>query len=89
MFGDDYDKEIEKIKAYRDSYVAHLDHPKTMNYPLTELMLKTVSYLYDSLKNDSHTKLCLGSIYDSADNFYQRMINDYNQEVELRLRCDQ
>lgn len=89
MSSDEYDIEIDKIKAYRDKYVAHLDHPKTMNYPLTEFMLKTVSYLYDSLKNDSSTKLCLGSIYDSADNFYKRMMNEYNQEIELRLESDQ
>ena len=86
MKEEDFDCELLKIKSYRDRYVAHLDEPKSMNYPLTEVMLKSTFFLYDSLKNCASTKIHLGPIYDSAEQYYLRLMNEYNQEIELRLK---
>lgn len=85
MSEEDYEVELAKIKDYRDKYVAHLDNPKSMNYPLTEFMLVSASHLYDSIKNSEQTKTHVGTIYDSANAYYLRMMNDYNKEIEVRL----
>ena len=85
MSEEHYEVELAKIKEYRDKYVAHLDNPRAMNYPLTDFMLKSASYLYDFIRSNEKTKIHVGTIYDSAIAYYRRMMNDYNQEIELRL----
>lgn len=82
---ENYEVELNKIKEYRDKYVAHLDNPILINYPSTEFMLNSASYLYDSIRCNAHTKVHIGTIYDSASTYYKRMMNDYNHEIELRL----
>ncbi len=82
---DAYDFELHKIRSYRNSYVAHLDEPKSMTYPLTEFMLKSSEFLYDSIKTSEHTKRSIGAVYESANTYYLRLMNEYNNEIEFRL----
>ena len=79
-----FHKELSKIKKYRDRYVAHLDDPIPTNYPLTEIMLTSASYLYDALRYDPTTKNYLIGVYDSSAQFYERKFIEYSEEIRLR-----
>ncbi len=85
MTEEEYDFELMKLKEYRDKYATHLDDPKSMNYPLTEIMLRSASFLYDCIKNNAETKIHIIGVYDSAQNYYSRLINLYEHEIQLRL----
>lgn len=81
-----YEAELIKIKAYRDKVAAHLDDPTPMNYPLTEIMLQSASFLYDQITQSESTKILIGPIYDSASDLYDRLVLEYEQEIILRLK---
>lgn len=82
---EEYEMELKNVKDYRNKYVAHLDSPTPMSYPLTEFMLISSSYLYNYIRTDSMTKIHIGTIYESAHDHYMRMMSDYNEEIKLRL----
>lgn len=80
-----YEIELLKIKDYRDKYVAHLDNPISMNYPLTEFMLKSASFLYDFIKENEVMRTYIIGSYNFASDYYQLLTDEYSQEIELRL----
>ena len=51
-----FQNELKLISDYRNKYVAHLDDPIQMNYPHTNFMCESASFLHYSLKNDVKTK---------------------------------
>jgi hypothetical protein len=54
-----------------------------MNYPYTMFMLQSVSFLHDSLKNDSKTKRFFVGYYDTAESLYARRVEAAIDEVRF------
>lgn len=86
MTEESYENNLLQIKSYRDKVAAHLDDPLPMNYPLTEFMLVSSSFLYDQIKQSKSTKIHIGPIYDSATEMYNRLVAEYEQEILVRLK---
>jgi hypothetical protein len=76
-------KELKLVTQYRNKVVAHLDEPTAMNYPYTMFMLQSVSFLHDSLKNDSKTKRFFVGYYDTAESLYARRVEAAIDEVRF------
>ncbi len=68
---------LQKIKDYRNKYLAHLDEPTTLFYPDTEIMLKSCMYLYHLLATEAHTRKSLTDAVTDAEGFY----DDYFEET--------
>jgi hypothetical protein len=75
--------ELGLVSKYRNKYVAHLDDPTPMNYPHTEFMLKSVSFLHDSLKNHSKSKEYFIGYYDTSQSLYAKWLEDALDEVNF------
>jgi len=84
MTSKEFSKKLVKIQQYRNKFIAHLDDPMPMKYPLTEIMLKSSSYLYDNLRTNELTKSSFVGIYDTASEYYEDQYQDYKYEVSLR-----
>lgn len=81
-----FSTELIKIKKYRNKFVAHLDDPIPMNYPLTDFMLKSASYLYDALRTNEKTKMNFIGTYETASEYFNEQFEDYRYEINLRER---
>lgn len=79
----EFKKELELVSQYRNKVVAHLDDPIAMNYPYTNFMLKSASYLHDSLTTHSLAKRFFVSYYDSAKTLYARRFEAACDEVRF------
>ncbi|VAX25308.1 hypothetical protein MNBD_NITROSPINAE02-659 [hydrothermal vent metagenome] len=53
----DFEATIQKVKTYRDKFVAHLDNKSVMQIPNIEYEIKSVSYLYDYLSRHEYLRL--------------------------------
>jgi hypothetical protein len=83
-----FKKELELVSVYRNKFVAHLDDPIAMNYPYTEFMLTSVSYLHDCLKTHSTTKGFFVGYYDSAKTLYERRLEAACDEVRFAVATE-
>jgi len=78
-----FQTELKLISDYRNKYVAHLDDPIQMNYPHTNFMCESASFLHDSLKNDMKTKHFFVGYYYTAESLYARRSEDAIDEVRF------
>ena len=84
MTSKEFSKKLVKIQQYRNKFVAHLDDPMPMNYPLTEIMLRSTSYLYDQLRTNEVSRSFFTGIYETSSEYYEEKLQDYKYEVTLR-----
>jgi len=78
-----FKKELGLVNEYRSKFVAHLDDPIAMNYPNTNFMLDSVSYLHDCLKTNFETKRFFVGYYKFAEELYASRIEAAIDEVRF------
>ena len=83
-----FKEELKLVSDYRNKFVAHSDDPVAMNYPYTNFMLKSASYLHDYLKTSSETKRFFVGYYEFAEALYARRIEASIDEVRFALATE-
>ena len=78
----EFHAELQKITKYRNKYIAHLD-PIPLKYPKTDIMLKSMSYLYDEICNDMETKSAVRDYGLSALDVFIEHLKYGKAEVEF------
>lgn len=64
------DAYVAKTRKYRDRFIAHLDSDLVMQIPELNVVLKSVSYLYDYLRNNEDESNALGRFQQSASSYF-------------------
>jgi hypothetical protein len=83
MSSGQFKRELKLVSDYRNKFVAHLDDPIAMNYPYTEFMLTSASFLHDSLRNHTLTKEWFVDYEDTAKTLYERRLEDASDEIKF------
>lgn len=83
MSSGQFKNELKLVSDYRNKVVAHLDDPIAMNYPYTEFMLQSTSFLHDCLRNYPMTKRFFVGYYDTAQTLYERRLEAASDEINF------
>jgi hypothetical protein len=84
----DFDAQIEKIRLYREKFVAHLDSDKVMNIPDLEIAKKAVLFYQKYILSDeARATDLLGPVPEASpcydlDSLYERRFNEARPEYE-------
>ncbi len=68
-----WDRQVNELRSYRDSFIAHLDNNKTMNIPKMELPKNMLFFLHSELKELIDSRVHLQGYDFPLEEYYENM----------------
>jgi len=78
LTSDEFCSYRQKIKDYRDSFVAHLDSDEVMNIPYFDIALKLTQYYYTHVLGELETS-DKRNLPENIESFYERCFQESKQ----------
>jgi len=74
----------DKVRTYRDKFIAHLDHGNMMHIPQMNIALSSVCYLFDYLRNQEKGNNILNDAPTSASQCVHDLQKDIGKYIDVR-----
>jgi hypothetical protein len=85
---DEFNAYITKMREYRDWFIAHLDDEREMHPPRMRIARKSVSFLYDHLRQVEDKTNALHDLRQTAQQFYRFWFGQGRQAYFEHEQCN-